>query len=168
MELSDEEKHARSVGALIVNLQSLEFLLRGFLSTVHDADPSGLLPGMPRDLTSLTIGQSVPENHMTNYDGLESLVDKYNTYMSGKNPSLLLDKQVVVLRDALAHGRVFQEVSRSEFQLLKFDRPVGGAARVVFSETMDSDWFKHRAELVITQVSKVFEACKSFAPTMIV
>jgi len=168
MVLSDEEKHVRAVGALIVNLQSLEFLLRGFLSTVYDSDAKGLIPGMPPNLTTLHVGQSVPENYITNYDNLVQLIEKYNAFLTKKDISLLLDKQLVTLRDALAHGRVFQEQSRTKFQLLKFDRPANGQVQVVFSETMDDQWFKHNAGFIRAECNKVYDACRRFAPTMIV
>lgn len=168
MSETGDEQHVRSVGALASNLQSLEFLIRGFLSTVHDADKNGLLPGMPKDLTTLMVGQSVPENHMTNYDSLSTLVDKYNDYVGNKAPALSVNRAVVNLRDALAHGRVFQEVSQSRFQLLKLGRPAHGLVQVTFSETMNRDWFRRNALFTIEQVKKVHDACQLFAPSMIV
>ncbi len=169
MVLRDEEDHVRSVGALIANLQSLEFLLRGFLSTVYDSDANGLLPDMPKDWTGLRASQIVPVNHMTNYDNLGELIDKYNTYMENRNKALMLYRKAVVeLRDALAHGRVFQEQSHTRFQLLKFDKPRDGKVFVTFSQTMDKQWFKYQAEFVIEECKKVLRACKLFAPSMIV
>lgn len=170
MVLSDEEDHWLSVGAIIGNLESLEFILRGFLSTVHDSDANGLLPEMPQNLTGLRTGQIVPLNHMTNYDSLGVLIDKYNTYVENRDKSLMLDKkEVVELRDALAHGRVFQEWSHTGgFQLLKFGKPRDGKVHVTFSQTMDKQWFKHQAEFVKAECMRVFSACKLFAPIMIV
>ncbi len=165
---SDEDRHVRKLGALVADLQSMEFFLRGFLSTVHQADANGLLLGMPQHMVSLKVGQNVPENFMTDYRTLGQLVDQYNAYVDGRDASLMLDKETVVLRDALAHGRVFQEDGYQHFQLLKFDKPTHGQVRVTFSQTMDDAWFKGHTSLVIDQCRKIHEACRKFAQTMIV
>ena len=163
-----EERHTRSVGALVVNLQSLEFFLRVLLSRIYDSDDNGLMPGMPQDLNGLQVGQTVPLNHMTNYGTLEELLIEYNDYVGGKDASLIIDGRVVDLRDALAHGRVFMGESYSRYQLLKFDKPRRQQVRVVFSRAMDEQWFRSQSRFVIAQCKKAHRAAELFEPSVVV
>jgi hypothetical protein len=167
--INDEERHYVSLGKLVGNLQSLEFLLRGFLATVYDAGPDGLINGMPKDMGALQIGEKVPVNHMTNYDSLGKLIDKYNGYVREKKSSLVVDKELVVdLRDALVHGRVSGVWPNGALKILKFSKQDGGQVCVEFSQTIDADWFKSRIRLVYEAAKRVYAACELFAPSMIV
>ena len=132
------------------------------------ADSQGMIRGMPHALGGLQVGQYVPENYMTNYDTLGKLIDKYNTYVRTRDTTLQLDTKVADLRDALAHGRVFEPTASPPFRLLKFDKPTNGQVHVTFSASMDAQWFQRQIRLVYTQAEKVMNACKRFAPSMIV
>ena len=167
--INDDEKHILSIGKLISNLQSLEFLLRGFLATIYDSDSDGLIPGMPKDMYDLQAGQTVPINHITNYESLRQIIDKYNDYVKEEDISLLLNRQQLVdLRDAMAHGRVSSAAPTPLLKILKFDRPDGGQARVMLSQTMDDAWFKSQISLVYESIMRIYHACELFAPIMIV
>lgn len=166
---NQQDKHTLSLGKLVVNLQSLEFLLRGFLSTIYDLDSNGLIPGMPRDMYDLDVGTVVPENYLTNYYSLGQLIDKYNSYVNARDTSLSINKQILVdLRDALAHGRVSGPAPSPPLKIIKFDPPRGGQVRVTFSQTMDENWFKSQIPLVYAELKKVYNACKLYAKRMIV
>jgi hypothetical protein len=165
----EEDKHTAFVGRLVVNLQSLEFLLRGFLSTIHEADSNGLIPGMPQEMYNLKIGDEVPVNYLTNYEPLGKIMDKYNNYIKPRDASLLLDRNSLVdLRDAIAHGRVSGAIPSSSIKIIKFRRPKDGRVKIMFLQTMDTDWFERQIKFVYDEAMKTYRACKLFAPSMIV
>jgi hypothetical protein len=168
MKNNQQDKHALSLGKLVANLQSLEFLLRGFLSTIYDADSDGLIPDMPRDVYNLPVGSIVPENYITNYLSLGKLIDAYNEYVNERDTTLKIDRGTLVeLRDALAHGRVSGTEPFPPLKILKFDQPRREQVRVAFSQTMDEDWFRSQILLVLAEVRKVYNSCKQYAPSMV-
>lgn len=166
---NQQDKHTLFLGKLVTNLQSLEFLLRGFLSTVYNLNSNGLIPGMPKNIYDLEVNTIVPENYLTNYYSLGQLIDKYNSYLNGRDTSLSINKQTLVdLRDALAHGRVSGTTPYPPHKILKFDSPKNGQVRVAFSQTMDEGWFRDQIRFVFGEVKKVYNACKLYAKRMII
>jgi hypothetical protein len=135
----DLDEHARHLGGLLGNLQSLEFSLRLFLNRMPGARPIGLSLGI--DLYAASVGTEVPESDLTSYDTLRMLVTKFNAEMKRRGKAGL-DPFFVELRDALAHGRVSAAVPDDHLRLLKFDKPINGKVRVTFNEVMTEDWFK--------------------------
>jgi hypothetical protein len=145
------EEHATHLGGLISNFQSLEFLLRAFLQKSPSASPLGIPHGV--DIYSSPVGTDLPENELTNYDSLGQLIDKYN----GKVEKLGLapiDKTLVEIRDALAHGRVSAALADDTLRLVKFSKPANGRVRITFNAVLSSDWFT-------AQKKRVFEAMQS-------
>src|SRR5216117_3606119 len=98
----DLEEHARLVGRLVGNLDSLEFALRAYLYEKADPPHTPLPAG--HTLDSLKIGDAVPINAMTDYSSLGELIDRYNRLVERSSPGLQVDRSLVSLRDALAHG----------------------------------------------------------------
>ena len=98
-----QEEHARYLGGLVSNFQSLEFILRAFLQQLPTAPQFGLAHGT--DIYSFPVGAELPLNELTSYDTLGELVKKFNSEMNG-NEASKIDVTLVALRDALAHGRV--------------------------------------------------------------
>src|SRR4051812_48307320 len=121
------KEHAHHLGGLVANLQSLEFLLRAFLSKLPSARPMGLPHGT--DLYSFPVGATVPENDLTSFDSLGQLIDKYNEEAK-RSGNALLDGSLVELRDALAHGRVSAKPPSDDLRLLKFSKPISGCVTV--------------------------------------
>ena len=142
------DEHVNHLGGLVGNLQSLEFALRIFLNRQPDARPIGMPYGT--DIYYTPVGSTLPENDLTSYDSLGELIAKFNSVANAKGTKTI-DANIVELRDALAHGRVSSALANEHMRLLKFDRPKGGAVRVVFNQEMNSDWFKG-------QKTRVYEA----------
>ena len=95
---------------------------------------------------------SVQETHLTNYDSLEQLIDKYNNVVNPANSLFLLDRTVVEIRDALAHGRVMSRTSNPPLRIFKFNRPNRGNVDVVYDQTMDQQWYViHPGSLCLTK-----------------
>jgi hypothetical protein len=137
--------YAYHLGGLVANLQSLEFLLRAFLQQLPSARPMGIPGGT--DLYSFPVGATVPENELTSYDNLGQLIDKYNVEARRRGIDLI-DRDLVELRDALAHGRLSAPATNDYMRLLKFSKPNSGCVTVTFNAVLDEDWFKRQKRRV--------------------
>lgn len=148
----DLDEHARHLGGLLGNLQSLEFALRIFLTHLPGARPISAPSGF--DLYAAALGAYVPESDMTSYDTLSRLIAKFNKEMIRRGAPLL-DASVIELRDALAHGRVSAPLPDEHLRLLKFSKPVNGVVQVTFSEVMNEEWFKNQKARVYALIRQV-------------
>lgn len=147
-------EHAKRVGEIVVNLQSFEFLLRRFLFGVRHEQAE-------RRYENLAVGDVVNENSITNYHGLGRLIKDYNTYVSKSNPGLKLPRNDLVnLRDALAHGRIYSATPDGDCVLLKFSKPVGGRTKAVYSERIGEAWYQTNGQLTFQALASVLKAGK--------
>ncbi len=150
------EEHAKNLGMLIANMQTLEIAIRDFLFI----DAKGLQAAKEhaQSLRKLKVGQSVLETPFTNYDNLGTLIRKYNKRVEAIAKELRVDETIVHLRDALAHGRVFSFEPSSSMILLKFSSSKDGYVEVEFSAAMTRDWFDKEIKRVKREFNKVVEA----------
>jgi hypothetical protein len=132
------ETHAANLGGLIGNLQSLELIIRVYLSKLPGARRHGVSSGV--DLFQFAAGTSVDESDLTSWDTLGDLIRKYNE-QAAADGSAQLDRKIVEVRDALAHGRISTLDANEPLRLIKFDRPVGGRVRIAYNEIMTEAWF---------------------------
>ena len=121
------------------NLQSLEFILRAYLYNIVSKRMNKI------DFYSLQIGLEIEEDEFTNYDSLGKLINKFNEQMKNEK-SKEIDKSIVEVRDALAHGRIASLDSSSRPHLIKYSRPNNGKVRVEFNEQLTKEWFKKYIE----------------------
>ncbi|UVK96093.1 hypothetical protein LOY49_12450 [Pseudomonas atacamensis] len=140
------EDYAQAIGKIVANLQGLELLIRSFLHDTLDAQNGAHQQPFPLDVA---VGIELPADHLTNYDTLGKLIDKYNEV----NPPI--NKYLVDLRDALAHGRVLGEIESSHYRLLKFSKPVNGRVKVTHNEELTEEWLKSRLEMTYTAIKEV-------------
>ena len=147
-------EHVKQVGEIVVNLQSIEFLLRRFLFGVRREQAN-------RRYEELAIGDVVNENSITNYHTFGHLIKDYNTYVSKNNPDLKLPKNdLVKLRDALAHGRIYSVVPNGNCVLLKFSKPVDGKTKITYCEKMGNAWYQTNGQLTFQALESVLKAGK--------
>jgi len=152
------DEHYKLLGKLVGNLQSLEFILRGFLHGLSSPRPDGIPYGT--DWYSFPVDHEVPLDEFTNYDTLGELIRKFNEEMGRRSAPAIDGKGLVALRDALAHGRVSSNSPVGDMRLLKFSNHRRGdrVVRVVFNEQMTKAWFQdqiarvHRAILAVNKV----------------
>ncbi|HEX9851631.1 MAG TPA: hypothetical protein VGA68_01390 [Woeseiaceae bacterium] len=152
-----DNEHARHLGGLLANLQSLEFLLRGFLSQLPSARPFGLPNGT--DIYSFPVGAQLPENDFTSYDSLDQLLEKFNSAMRADDKAEI-GGSLIKLRDALAHGRISAEKENKTLRLIKFSRPKDGRVLVTFNELMTDAWFKEQNGQVINAIQYIHSQLK--------
>src|SRR2546428_10019475 len=148
----DISEYATLLGKILANLQSLEFALRLRLS--YDDPPHTQLPAGKR-LQELKVGDRVPVNSFTGYETLGQLIELYNGRVATLDSDLIVDPNIVTLRDALAHGRASSLPEDSDIILLKFSRPENGQATVTFSECLTREWLNIQVRRVYSEVRKV-------------
>jgi hypothetical protein len=144
-------EYSEVVGKILANLQSLEFSIRLYLHNTQDSEGASL----KRDLTTLQVGDVVPENSLTDYMSMGPLIDRYNKCVPVR---LNVDRSLVDLRDALAHSRMFLPNTSGAPILLKFDKPVAGKVRVVFAQESNPTWLEHCIYRVHLEMLKVQRA----------
>jgi len=147
------------MGKLVVHLQSLEFALRAFLYN-KETGPKPTNPDFAKKIYDFNAGDYVDENAFTNYDTLGELIGKYNKIVALTDSTLCVDKNIVDIRDALAHGRISSESpSFMEPQkLVKYDKPQNGQVRVTHCITLKKEWFDENIKLVHENILHVSEA----------
>ena len=145
------EGHACHLGGLLGNFQSLEILIRIYLFKLPGARPSGVAHGV--DLFEFQVGTMVDESDVTSYYSLGQLMDKFNARAVASG-SPQIDRELVKIRDALAHGRVSAVAPSETLRLVKFGPPRQGKVRIEFNETLSVDW-------LVAQKRRVFQAIET-------
>lgn len=156
------KQYELALGQIVVNLHSLEFLLRLFLHNV-DKERYGTPPPQVRQ-NEINVGARVAENYLTNYDGLTDLIKKYNNLIEklGKT-ELKIDEKPVLLRDALAHGRVIYPKPEPPPRLYKFGKPTESGVPVIDIIDFTDAWLRENRGCVHEAFMKVKQACDSFS-----
>lgn len=157
--MKGSDRHALCLGTLLTNLQTLEFLLRLFLYKRRSRPHISFVRG--QNLTGLRVGKVLPENAVTDYDSLRKLILRYNAIAARKDPGLKIAEDLVSLRDALAHGRVFVPKTGLPLQLLKFTKPRNRSVKVEFSAALTVEWLANQGTRVLAEIEKVHAAMSS-------
>ena len=152
----EQKKYPLNLGKLVANFHSLEFALRAFLWNEEIA--SGITPSQSMKLDEVNRGDIVSENAFTNYDTLKKLIKKYNNKRKISATDLMIDKTLVEIRDAIAHGRLSASTPSGSLKLLKFSPPEGNQVKVTYSISMTEEWFIEQIERTKNAVLKVRQA----------
>lgn len=145
-------EHALHLGGLLGNFQSLEFVLRGYLSKLPTGEGSALPPGI--DIYQSPVGTELPETVFTNYDTLGILISKFNVEMQ-RQGKVGVETKLIELRDALAHGRVSALGTEELLRIVKFTKPHQGMVKVAFNEMMSSQWLLLQKKRVSEAIHRV-------------
>lgn len=148
------------LGSLISQLHTLELLLRHY---AHFREPSK--PGL--DFFALKVGDKLPATALTDYKSLTRLMNDFNQAMASMQIEGL-SREIVDLRDALAHGRVLGETAGPPLTLVKFGREAGTPPEVIVevAATMTEDWFQTQQRLVSDATKVVAQAIQREFPTV--
>lgn len=160
------KQYELALGQIIVNLHSLEYILRLFLNDVDKKRYGGSPPEVAT--RGIRIGAMVAENYFTNYDSLDQLIKKYNDLIKelGK-PALVINEKPVLLRDALAHGRVIYPMPTPPPRLYKFGKPTKTGVPVVDVVDFSDSWLKEARSCTYSAFEKVKQACDFFSATTV-
>jgi hypothetical protein len=123
-----------------------------FCKNLPNARPIGIPYG--EDFYSFPIDHELPESDLTNYDSLGQLIDKYNAVVFTQE-SVGIDRGLVEIRDALAHGRVSAEVTSDTLRLIKFSKPKNGLVRVTFNALLSEEWFAEQKRRSVEALREV-------------
>jgi hypothetical protein len=152
------EAHALHLGGLVGNLQSLEIMIRFFLSALPAARPTGVAYGI--DLFGFSVGTVLDESDITSYESLGELIDRFNEHATA-NKTPAIDSTLVKLRDAIAHGRVSALAPSDQLRLVKFGPPRDGKVRIEFNEMMTTAWLIEQKQRVFRAIEVVRERLSS-------
>jgi hypothetical protein len=142
--------HTHLVGCIVTNLQALETILRYFLLRLHKQEVQ-----FPK------VGDAdAKETYLTDYLFLGPLIDQYNNALEAAEKEFEVDRQVVVIRDALAHGRLLTSEALP-YRLWKFERPKLGRVKIDFCEELTVEWLKGKSDMIDRQRQKVLDCFKS-------
>ena len=149
---SKAELVALRLGKLFGNLLSLEMAARLAIATLDKKHPLSVGPQLPQ----LTTGERVKVTPLTNGSSLMAILKQYNRAVP--DDCQVSSKQIVDLRDALAHGRMFGSGQDSEhFRLLKFAKRPDAQGRVLVTLAIDvtEDWLSDNIAFLDDEISKV-------------
>jgi hypothetical protein len=145
-------QHLNGTGAIVLNLQALEFHLRHFLLRSHGHSMAFPKPG----------DKTIAENYVTNFLSLGELVDEYNKSLNDQEfAQFSVDRNLVRIRDAIAHGRVGAAVQHPPFTLWKFGKGKNGEVPVEFEQLLTQAWLKETWLMLDVQTSRVLDCFKA-------
>jgi len=149
----DHKTHTAGIGSIVTNLQALETVLRGFL--IERYEQCAALPKMG-DTTAC-------RNYLTAYDSLGSLIGEYHGLLEEHEKQFSIDPMVVLVRDALAHGRLISggKDPAPPFELWKFGKVKDGKVQVEFSQTLTEEWLRTTWLLMDAERQKIFDCAKA-------
>jgi hypothetical protein len=142
----DAIEHVTGIGKIIGNLHALELLLCVFLCKAKGENPD-----FPKSST-----QILPENHLTNFMTLGALIDCYNSMLAPAESMFAVNRSVVTVRDAIAHGRLTsQSPSMYPLTLYKFGRSKSGILTTEIVEVISKEWLDEKLLLLRDQIEKL-------------
>ncbi|MFA1719913.1 hypothetical protein [Xanthomonas campestris] len=144
----DPDQHAYHLGGLLGNLQTLEMFIRLALAQREGAPVRNTYGD---DFRNAPVGTLIPLSDFSNFHSLNQLIDSFNQAF----PRSPLDKDLIKLRDALAHGRVFKGPTEEDFRIVKFSRPSNASVEIEYSAVMDEAWFVENKAWVASAVKTV-------------
>jgi len=150
-EKMSEREHVDGVGAVVTNLQSLETVIRIFLAKLNNQSFSLPSPG----------DQFASENYLTNYRSLGSLIDEYNRLLLASEVEFRVDRSVVDVRDAFAHGRLLSVGDVYPATLYKFSIAQGGKVAIEFQNVLTKEWLNSTKLMIRDEQMKVVKCYKA-------
>ena len=139
------DEHALRLGMVVANFQTLEHLIRLFLCEANN-----------QKIIFPTAGDfPIKCTYETNDYPLNKLIDDYNTSVGSE---FAVDKMVIDIRDAIAHGRISSRSKSFPIRLMKPSRHGKDAEMVdelVFDELLTVEWFERTLSNIRDQISKV-------------
>ena len=144
------EEHTQGVGAIVTNLQALETVLRYFLLRRHKQEVQ-----FPR------IGdQEANKTYLTRWIALDELIKNYNRALDETEKEFKVDREVVRIRDAFAHGRLLTS-TEIPARLWKFGQSKKGRVKVEFCEELTAEWLKSTWLMIDRERQKVVDCFKA-------
>jgi hypothetical protein len=148
----DWKDHMHQVGGIVTNPQALETVLRYFLLRLNGQKLEFPKPG----------DADAAENMLTSYEFLGELADSYNNALKDTEKQFAVNREVVTIRDAFAHGRLLTNTSAQDppYRLWKFGRAKNGRVPIEFSQELTLEWLTAKTNMIEKEKQKVVNCFK--------
>lgn len=144
------DEYALLVGSVVINLQSLEFMLRMQLTIARNEQVFVPSEG----------GDEVEENSLTNFASVGQLVRQYNAQLQNGEGAFRVDEKVVEIRDALAHGRTLGREEGDVITLFTFEKPACGKVVVKAITRLTRDRLATWRQQIAMETAKLVHLAK--------
>jgi hypothetical protein len=125
------EEHTQGVGAIVTNLAALETVLRYFLLRQKKQEAHFPKPG----------DREVKRSYLTRSIALQNLIRNYNSVLDADESKYAIDKDMVRIRNAFAHGRLLT-TGEIPARLYNFIGSKKGHMEIEFNEELTAAWLK--------------------------
>lgn len=144
------EEHTQGIGAIITNLAALETVLRYFLLRLKKQEAEFPKPG----------DRTAKKTYLTRSITLQNLVRNYNGVLANDERQYAVDKDVIRIRNAFAHGRILT-TTEIPARLWNFIGSRKGHMEIEFSEEMTAEWLKSTSFKIEAEKQKVVDCFKA-------
>ena len=150
------EEHARRLGQLVGNLLTIEMGARMVVAKLDRWQERQITT----QFSKVKQGDWVELSPLTNGDDLSQTLEKYNKY--APVDCRVEVRQIVRLRDALAHGRAFgfgPYTPATPLRLLKFGtKKQENKVEVMMAVDMTNEWFRENNKFLFDALKKITKA----------
>jgi hypothetical protein len=142
----ESKDHTQWVGAIVTNLQALETVLRYFLLRLYKQEVH-----FPK------IGDmEAKKTYLTRFMSLGTLIKNYNKALDEVEKQFKVDREVVRIRDAFAHGRLLT-TKELPARLWKFGGSKNDLVNIEFCEELTVEWLKGKSNMIDCERQKVVD-----------
>lgn len=150
--MDDFDSHALGMGRILANLQAIESILR--LTLYELGGEVGGLPEFGEKIAGL--------NRVTEFSSMGELVKDYNKLAKKLDTKMEVNWEIVELRDALAHGRIWQKEGDKYLRIIKFGKQdKNGKVKVEYDAYMSPDWHVKGLRMATIEMKKIVAFSKA-------
>jgi hypothetical protein len=144
------EEHTQGIGAIVTNMAALETVLRYFLLRAKKQEVHFPKPG----------DREVKRSYLTRSIALQNIIRNYNGVLEANEAKYAVDKDMVRIRNAVAHGRLLT-ASEIPARLYNFIGSKKGHMEIEFNEELTADWLKATWLRIDSERQKVVDCFKA-------
>lgn len=148
----NHENHSKHLGILWTEINSLESATRLFMCE-QSGDNDVYL--QLTTLSQVELGSEVSRSYFTRWIQFGNLVEDFNKVARASN-FVEIPEQIVGLRNALAHGRVFAASDKSPIRIQNFEAVNDQRMRVSYSAVLTEHWVMEQRNLIKTSTMCVY------------
>jgi hypothetical protein len=97
------------------------------------------------------------ESDLTSWTFLGKLIKRFNSSLGPDEQQYKVDVQVLVIRDAFAHGRLMTTEEKLPFTLWLFGKPYDRRVPVEFQQELTLEWLTKTRDMILAQKQKVID-----------
>jgi hypothetical protein len=145
------DDYNKGIGAIVMNLQALESVIRFFFFRKNEEKNPFPKPKK---------GEVVPTSSLVTHKQLRKWIRKYNSCLSKEEVTKYsISENIVEVRDALAHGRLLApDPPELPYTLWNFGEPSNGQVEVRYCEVLTAEWLE-KTKMAIYDAKEQVLAC---------